>query len=82
MDIIWMVTREYLPIIAITCLVSWPVAYYLSSRWFNNFAYAIDFGIGNYFLGLCLLAGIVLLSNLHKILWSIKLRPIKSVKDE
>lgn len=81
-DIVWVVTREYLPIIVISCLVSWPLAYYVSDQWLNNFAYAIDFGIENYLFGLLLLAGIVLLSNLHQILWSIRLRPVEYLKDE
>ena len=81
-DITLVVIREYLLIVVVSCMISWPVTYYLSSNWLNNFAYSIDFGIINYLFGLLILIAIILLSNLQQIVWSIELRPIEYLRDE
>ena len=74
--------KEYVLLLAFACLLSWPATYYLSSNWLNNFAYAVNFSLANYFLGLFLLVLTVLLSNLHQILWSIRLRPVEFLRVE
>ncbi|MEM9329416.1 MAG: FtsX-like permease family protein [Bacteroidota bacterium] len=74
--------KEYLLLLAIACVVAWPIIYYLSQEWLSNFAYAIDFGVANYLLGLVLLVVIVLLSNLHQILSSIRLKPVEYLRTE
>lgn len=76
------VTREYMILIVVACLVSWPFVNYFSKIWLSNFAYAIRFGIENYVLGLVILLLIVLLSNVQQILWSIKLNPVDYLRDE
>lgn len=81
-DITLVVTREYFLMIIISCVVSWPLAYYISGQWLNNFAYSIDFGFINYIVGLLILISIIVLSNLQQILWSLKLRPIDYLRDE
>ncbi|MEM7299260.1 MAG: FtsX-like permease family protein, partial [Bacteroidota bacterium] len=81
-NIIVVLMKEYVSLIGISCLLSWPLAYFLSTQWLNNFAYAVNFGVINYLLGLLLLIGIVCLSNFHQILWSIRLRPVEHLRDE
>lgn len=81
-DVTIIMTREYVFLIAISCVISWPVVFHLSRMWLDNFAYAIQFGIGNYLLGLAILCSIVLLSNIQQIIWSIKLRPVDYLRDE
>ncbi|MEO9872071.1 FtsX-like permease family protein [Ekhidna sp.] len=81
-DITLVLTKEYLMIIIISCLISWPVSYYLSQQWLNTYAYSINFGIADYLLGLLILIMVIILSNLQQILWSIKLRPVDYLRDE
>lgn len=76
------VTREYVILIGVACLVSWPFVNYFSKIWLSNFAYTIRFGVENYLLGLVVLLLIVLLSNIQQILWSIKLNPVDYLRDE
>ncbi len=76
------VTREYVILIAIACVVSWPAVNYFAQVWLSNFAYTIRFGIENYLLGLGILLLIVLLSNIQQIIWSIRLNPVDYLRDE
>ncbi len=39
-----MLTSEYIKLVLIANIIAWPIAYYLSTEWLQNFAYHIDFG--------------------------------------
>ncbi|MFH1070692.1 MAG: FtsX-like permease family protein, partial [Candidatus Glassbacteria bacterium] len=41
-DIILLLSREFLMLLAISILIAWPVAWYFANRWLQNFAYRID----------------------------------------
>ncbi|MEP5611587.1 MAG: FtsX-like permease family protein [Cyclobacteriaceae bacterium] len=75
-------TKEYVYIILISCIISWPVVYILSSKWLDNFAYSIEFGPLNYLLGLVLVVGIAFGSSLFQILKSLKVNPVEHLRDE
>ncbi len=74
--------KEYILLIALACTISWPLAYLASSTWLSNFAYSVEFGWSNYLLGLALLIAVVLLANLHQILWTVKLRPVAFLRND
>ena len=80
--ITFVLLREYLLILIISSLVSWPIVYYLSSQWLNNFAYSIRFGWINYLFGLLLLVSIIIMTNLYQIILSIRLKPVEHLRTE
>lgn len=75
-------TKEYVYIILVSCALSWPLVYILSSKWLDNFAYSIQFGPINYLLGLTLLVVIAFGSSLHQILKSLKVNPVEHLRTE
>ena len=44
-QVIWLLNRDFLILVLISNLISWPVAYYLMDRWIRDFAYRMDFGL-------------------------------------
>ena len=44
-QIIWLLNKDFLLLVLISNLISWPVAYYLMDRWLQGFAYRMDFGL-------------------------------------
>jgi len=42
--IINMLTSEYLKLVLIANVIAWPIAYFISVEWLQNFAYHIEFG--------------------------------------
>ena len=74
--------REYILLLIISSLVSWPIVYVLSGKWLNNFAYSISFGWFNYVVGLLLLVLIVIAANLYQILMSMRMKPVEQLRTE
>ncbi len=44
-QVVWLLNRDFLVLVLISNLISWPVAYYLLDRWLQSFAYRMDFGL-------------------------------------
>lgn len=44
-QIVWLLNKDFLILVLISNLISWPVAYYLMNRWIQGFAYRMDFGL-------------------------------------
>jgi putative ABC transport system permease protein len=64
-DVVVVVTREYIFVIAAAAIIAWPLAYILMTRWLEGFAYRIDLtwwpfvGAGGAALLIALLTGSV-----------------------
>lgn len=41
-SIVSMLSREFIYLVLISCIIAWPVAWYGLNRWLNSFAYRID----------------------------------------
>jgi len=44
-QVIWLLNKDFLILVLISNLISWPVAYYLMGRWIQGFAYRMEFGL-------------------------------------
>lgn len=44
-QVVWLLNRDFLVLVLISNLISWPVAYYFMDKWLTGFAYRMDFGI-------------------------------------
>jgi putative ABC transport system permease protein len=44
-QVVWLLNKDFLLLVLISNLVSWPVAYWLMDRWMMSFAYRMDFGL-------------------------------------
>jgi putative ABC transport system permease protein len=44
-QVIWLLNKDFLLLVLISNLISWPVAYYLMDRWIHGFAYRMNFGL-------------------------------------
>jgi putative ABC transport system permease protein len=49
-QIMWLLNKDFLLLVLISNLISWPVAYYLMGRWLQDFAYRMDFGLSPFVL--------------------------------
>ncbi len=75
-------TKEYLYLIVVACVISWPVVHWFSTKWLQNFAYSVDFGILNYLAGFSVVLIIGLISSLHRIIWVAKMNPVDHLRNE
>jgi putative ABC transport system permease protein len=44
-QIIWLLNKDFLLLVLISNLISWPVSYYLMDKWLLGFAYRMSFGL-------------------------------------
>lgn len=44
-QIVWLLNKDFLILVLISNLISWPVAYYLMNKWLLGFAYRMNFGL-------------------------------------
>jgi len=44
-QLVWLLNKDFLILVLISNLISWPVAYYLMDKWLVGFAYRMDFGL-------------------------------------
>jgi putative ABC transport system permease protein len=49
-QVIWLLNRDFLILVLISNLISWPLAFYLMNRWIHGFAYRMDFGLSPFVL--------------------------------
>ena len=49
-QVVWLLNKDFLVLVLISNLISWPVAYYLMDRWIQGFAYRMDFGLSPFML--------------------------------
>jgi putative ABC transport system permease protein len=49
-NIVGLLSREFLLLVAIANVIAWPIAYYAMSRWLEEFAYRISIGVGTFLL--------------------------------
>lgn len=43
-EIVLLISKDFLKLVLLANLISWPVAYYIMRNWLNNFAYRIEIG--------------------------------------
>jgi len=44
-QVVWLLNKDFLILVLISNLISWPIAYYLMDKWMTGFAYRMDFGL-------------------------------------
>lgn len=49
-QVVWLLNKDFLILVLISNLISWPVAYYLKDSWIQGFAYRMDFGLSPFVL--------------------------------
>ncbi|MDH5468894.1 MAG: ABC transporter permease, partial [Candidatus Aminicenantes bacterium] len=52
--IVLLLTKEFTKWVIVANLIAWPIAYFVMSRWLQNFAYHINIGIGMFLLAAAL----------------------------
>jgi putative ABC transport system permease protein len=49
-QLMWLLNKDFLVLVLISDLISWPIAYLLMDKWIHRFAYHMDFGLSPFIL--------------------------------
>jgi ABC-type antimicrobial peptide transport system permease subunit len=81
-DIVLLLTKDFLKLVIIAFAVASPIAWYLMSKWLENFEYSINIGIGIFVLAGIAALVIALLTVSGQAIKAALVNPVKSLKSE
>ena len=76
------ISREVIILVSISALISWPLIYYIATKWLENFYYKINLGVFSFVAGLSIALGIALITISYRILSAARVNPAQSLKYE
>jgi len=82
LNIIYLLSREFIVLIGVAFLISAPVAYYFMHLWLQKFAYRIDIGIGLFLITLVAAEAIAWLTVGYRATKAAVANPVKSLRTE
>ena len=80
--VVTLLSRDFLKLIAIANLVSWPLAYFGMQKWLQNFAYKTGINVWIFILTGILAMGIALLTVSYQSIKAALLDPVVAIKYE
>ncbi len=75
-------SKDFLLLVGVANLVSWPVSYFIMNKWLQNFAYRIDLGIWIFALAAFLALFIALLTISFQTVKAATANPVDSLRYE
>ncbi|HNC30864.1 MAG TPA: hypothetical protein PKX08_12710, partial [Cyclobacteriaceae bacterium] len=77
-----MISKEFLMLIMIACLLAVPVAYLFMQQWLRDFAYRISPGIGVFVLAGLIIGLIAAITIGLRTIRAASVNPVKSLRSE
>lgn len=81
-SIIILVTKQFLWLVVISCVLAWPIAFYIMKRWLENYAFKIGIYSWVFFVSLFLLLMISFITILYQSVKASRTNPVESLKYE
>ncbi|MFC1725151.1 ABC transporter permease [candidate division KSB1 bacterium] len=76
-----LLSKEFITLIAISAIFSFPISYYVMNNWLQNFAYRINIGIGTFVLSAFLAILLALLTVSYQSIKAATSNPVESLKN-
>ena len=80
--IVFMLSKDFLKLVAIAVPVAWGLAYWAMSNWLQNFAYRVDIGPGWFLIAAFLALAIALVTVSFKAVTAALMNPVESLRSE
>ena len=82
MDIVGLMSRDFLLLVVISNLISWPIAYYFMNNWLQNFAYRVPLSIWIFLVSGFAALVIALLTVSYQTIKAATANPVDSLRYE
>jgi putative ABC transport system permease protein len=76
------ISREIVILVSISSLIAWPLVYYWSGKWLENFYFHISPGLISFALGLIIAVGIAVTTISYRVIRAARANPANSLKYE
>ena len=80
--IVYMLSKDYLKLVAMAVPVAWVLAYWAMSNWLQNFAYRVDIGPGWFLIAGLLALVIALVTVSAKAVTAAMVNPVETLRSE
>jgi putative ABC transport system permease protein len=80
--IYFVISKEIILLISISALIAWPLIYYITHKWLENFYFRINPGVFSFLTGLIIALGIALTTISYHIVKAARVNPAESLKYE
>lgn len=81
-EIFILIAREILILVSLSTLIAWPLIYYISDKWLQNFYYRIDFSFWDYAFGFMIALVIAVITISYQTLRTARINPSLSLRYE
>lgn len=81
-QIMWLISRGFVWLIGIACLVALPLSGYLMSDWLAEFAYRVRLSPMLFLIPIGLVLGITCFTILYRLMVAVKINPVKYLRSE
>ncbi len=82
LQVIGLITKDYLKLVLLAGLIALPVAYFLVSNWLEKYAFRIDIGVWFYILPIAAIVLIAVITVLYQSLRAALSNPVKNLRSE
>jgi putative ABC transport system permease protein len=76
------ISKEIIILVSVSALISFPVIYYVSGKWLQNFYYRISPGLLTFLCGLIIALGIAVLTISYRTIKAARVNPAQSLRYE
>ena len=81
-DVVSLLSRDFVLLVAVANAIAWPVAWWVMERWLQDFAYRIDQGVWTFVLGGVLTLAVVLLTVSVRTVRAARANPVEALRYE
>jgi putative ABC transport system permease protein len=81
-EIFILISREILILVTISTFIAWPVIYFVSDRWLQNFYYRIDLNVMDYLVGFVVSLVIAIATISYRTIKTARINPSLSLRYE
>jgi len=81
-NVIFLVSKEFFRWVLIANILAWPVAYMLTMKWLQEFAYRIGLGVGYFLIGGLISLGIAALVVSYQVIRAATANPVEALRYE
>jgi len=81
-SLVFLLSKEMTKWVLIANLIAWPVAYYLSGKWLQGFAYRIGIGLSPFVIATCLTLSVALLTVSYQSVRAARADPADALRYE
>jgi ABC-type antimicrobial peptide transport system permease subunit len=82
MGIFYIITREFILLVTISTLISWPLIYFIAQNWLQNYYYRITLRPLDFLSGFIISLVIALLTISYRTYHTARMNPVEALRYE